>query len=51
MRIFLILRNQGAIELDKQLLKYNFGSRKKYAIKEALLKKRLIYSMAINTQD
>ena len=36
-------RNVGQIEKDSQVLKYNYGSRKQYSIKLAILKKRLIY--------
>ena len=51
MRIFLILRNQEAIESDKRLPKYNFSLRKNYTIKEAFFKKRLIYDVAMTIQD
>ena len=51
MRIFLILRNQGAIEIDKELSKYNFGLRKSYVIEEVLLEIRLLCNPAMNTQD
>ena len=35
-------RNQGKIEKDKRLSKCNYGSRKNYSIKLAVLEKRLI---------
>ena len=41
MQIFLNYRNQGAIEANRRLSKYNFGLRKMYAIDEVLLEKRL----------
>ena len=50
MCIFIILRNQGAIERDNQLSKFNFGSRKTYAIEEVLLEKRIIYNTAVYIQ-
>ena len=43
MRIFINFRNNRAIERDKRLSKYNFSSRRGYAIEEALLEKYLFY--------
>ena len=39
MRVFITLRNQEAIKNNRRLSKFNFGSRKSYAIEEALLEK------------
>ena len=43
MRIFINFRNTGAIERNRRLSKYNFGSRKGYVIDEVLLEKCLFY--------
>ena len=34
---------EGVIEKDLSISKFNFGSRKFYSIKEAILEKRIIY--------
>jgi hypothetical protein len=42
-RVFMSNRNVGQIEVDERVSKYNYGSRKSYSIKTAILEKRLIY--------
>ena len=50
-RIYVGLRNDNNIEKDDRLSKYNFGSRKHYSIKSALLEKRLIYDTSKYTSE
>jgi len=38
------MRNTNTIKIDKQLSKFNYGSRQNYSIEEALLEKKLIYN-------
>ena len=42
-RIYVGLRNDRNIQKNKNISYFNFGSRKNYSIKSALLEKRLIY--------
>ena len=43
MRIFFSLRNDGSIETDQRISKFNFGSRKGYCTENAILEKQLLY--------
>ena len=36
-------QNSDNIKIDRRISKYNFGSRRNYSIKTALLEKRMIY--------
>ena len=46
-RIFLGLRNEGAIENDDWFSKFNFRSRARYSIDEAIIEKRLLCNSSI----
>lgn len=50
MRVFFSLRNQGNIEFDDRISKYNFGSRKGCSVENAILEKRLIYESNLFNQ-
>ena len=46
-RVFLGQQNQGRIENNKRLLKFNYSSRKGYSIEEIILEKRLLYDISM----
>jgi len=43
LQIFFGVRNEGAIEEDEHISKFNFGSRKNYSVENSILEKRFIY--------
>ena len=44
-------RNQGKIENDNQISKYNYGSRRNYNIETTILEKRLIFDNSMLTGE
>ena len=51
MRIFMGSRNEGLIKKDHRISKSNFGLRKHYSIKIAILKKRLLYDTSMISRE